>query len=303
MHKLNKNPISIDDNLENVGKGLHSPQRVFFNKVRENLKGAFLTYDLHSKTNPVSLENLHPIWAEDVADTPIRKSIKNENQDKAYNLYGSNRPFVNSHWEALKAVNGGNVLMCPLCGLEECSEMDHYLPRSLFHEFSSHTSNLIPLCHDCNQNKHDFWLNSNGKRYFFNAFFDSLPTKIIDCKITIKDGFPHVKICMSSGLNKEDYNDSIVLRTFYKLDLLKKTQMKADMFMRSETCRLQTDYSINKTYYRNNREEFWKSRVSSYNDYIKQSNSFNFIEIEMYKAIASSNEIKDWVVNSEKFYK
>ena len=79
----------------------------------------------------------------------------------------------NYHWEALKAANGGKVLMCPICGLKECSEMDHYVPRSLFHEFSSHISNLIPLCHDCNQGKHDFWLNDEGQRCFFNAFFDT----------------------------------------------------------------------------------------------------------------------------------
>ena len=222
MHKFNKNPISIDENLNNVGKGLHKEQRLFFDNERANLKNAFLNYDSHSTTDPVSLENLHPIWAENIADTAIQKSAKKEKQDRSFNLYGSSRPFVNNHLEALKAANGGNVLMCPICGLEECSEMDHYLPRSLFHEFSSHTSNLIPLCHDCNHNKHDYWLNSKGERYFFNAFFDRLPAKIIDCKITIRNGFPHVKVSMNNGLNKANYCDSIVLRTFSMLELLKK---------------------------------------------------------------------------------
>lgn len=302
MHKFNKNPISIDENLNNVGKGLHKEQRLFFDNERANLKNAFLNYDSHSTTDPVSLENLHPIWAENIADTAIQKSAKKEKQDRASNLYGSSRPFVNNHWEALKAANGGNVLMCPICGLEECSEMDHYLPRSLFHEFSSHTSNLIPLCHDCNHNKHDYWLNSKGERYFFNAFFDRLPAKIIDCKITIRNGFPHVKVSMNNGLNKANYYDSIVLRTFSMLELLRKIQMKADMFMRSETQRLISDYAIQKTNYHDNREEFWNSRISTYNEYIKHPNSFDFIELEMYKAMVSSLEIKDWVENSKEFY-
>lgn len=302
MHKFNKNPISIDENLNNVGKGLHKEQRLFFDNERANLKNAFLNYDSHSTTDPVSLENLHPIWAENIADTAIQKSAKKEKQDRASNLYGSSRPFVNNHWEALKAANGGNVLMCPICGLEECSEMDHYLPRSLFHEFSSHTSNLIPLCHDCNHNKHNYWLNSKGERYFFNAFFDRLPAKIIDCKITIRNGFPHVKVSMNNGLNKANYYDSIVLRTFSMLELLRKIQMKADMFMRSETQRLISDYAIQKTNYHDNREEFWNSRISTYNEYIKHPNSFDFIELEMYKAMVSSLEIKDWVENSKEFY-
>lgn len=281
---------------------MHKEQRLFFDNERANLKNAFLNYDSHSTTDPVSLENLHPIWAENIADTAIQKSAKKEKQDRASNLYGSSRPFVNNHWEALKAANGGNVLMCPICGLEECSEMDHYLPRSLFHEFSSHTSNLIPLCHDCNHNKHDYWLNSKGERYFFNAFFDRLPAKIIDCKITIRNGFPHVKVSMNNGLNKANYYDSIVLRTFSMLELLRKIQMKADMFMRSETQRLISDYAIQKTNYHDNREEFWNSRISTYNEYIKHPNSFDFIELEMYKAMVSSLEIKDWVENSKEFY-
>lgn len=302
MHKFKKNPISVDENLNIVGKGLHEEQRLFFKTERANLKNAFLNYDSHSTTDPVSLENLHPIWAENIADTAIQKSAKKEKQDRSFNLYGSNRPFVNKHWEALKNANGGNVLMCPICGLEECSEMDHYLPRSLFHEFSSHTSNLIPLCHDCNKDKHDYWLNSKGERYFFNAFFDRLPAKIIDCKITIRNGFPHVKVSMNNGLNKANYYDSIVLRTFSMLELLRKIQMKADMFMRSETQRLISDYAIQKTNYHDNREEFWNSRISTYNEYIKHPNSFDFIELEMYKAMVSSSEIKDWVKNSKEFY-
>ena len=301
MHKFKRNPISIDDNLDSVKKGLHTDQRTFFDTEKANLKSAFLNYDFHSTTNPVSLENLHPIWAEDIADSPIQKKSKKEKQDRAFNLYGSNRSFVNNHWEALKNANGSDVLMCPICGLEACSEMDHYLPRSIFHEFSSHTNNLIPLCHDCNQDKHDYWLNSKGERYFFNAFFDQLPANIIACSITIKNGFPYAEISISDKLNETDYYDSIVLRTFNKLKLLKKMQMKADMFMRSETQRLISDYSQQKDVYHNDRAKFWNSRISSYQEYIKHPQNFYFIDVEIYKAMISSEEIKDWVEHGINF--
>lgn len=78
MHKFKRDPISIDDNLDSVKKGLHIDQRTFFDTEKANLKSAFLNYDLHSTTNPVSLENLHPIWAEDIADSPIQKKSKKE---------------------------------------------------------------------------------------------------------------------------------------------------------------------------------------------------------------------------------
>lgn len=121
MHKLNRNPISIDDNLKIVRKGLRAEQRAFFDAEKDNLKNVFEKYDSSSTTAPVSLETLRPMWAENKTDTPAQKSSKKEKRDRAFNLYGSNRPFVNYHWEALKAANGGKVLMCPICGLKEVS--------------------------------------------------------------------------------------------------------------------------------------------------------------------------------------
>lgn len=301
MHNFKRNPITIDDNLKKVGKGLHVEQRKFLNSEEANLKKAFQEYDTHANSAPVSLEILSPIWAETATDTVAKKKEKKDKRDKAFKLYGSNRPFVNAHWEALKAANGGNVLRCPICGQKECTEMDHYMPRSLFQEYSSHTSNLIPLCHDCNQDKHDYWLNSKGERYFFNAFFDKLPNKIIECTISIKNGFPKVKVSIYSGLDKNKYQDAVVLRTITKLDLKKSFQSEADDFLRSEIRRLKNDYTTQRTVYKDDRTAFWKSRVMSYNGYVLYPEEFKFIEVEMYKAIAASPEMKDWVENSAEF--
>lgn len=301
MHKFQTNPISIDDNLACVGKGLHKEQRDFFTAEKANLKNAFSDYDAHAVTNPVSLENLRPIWIADPADSAVQEKEKQEKRDKAYNLYGSNRPFVNRHWEALKKANGGKVLMCPICGLTECSEMDHYIPRSLYQEYSSHTSNLIPLCHECNHDKHEHWLNKGGVRYFFNAFYDRLPAAIIECIITINKGFPQVKVKQHSRLDKKDYYDAIVLRTIKKLNLLEKFQVAADMFMRSEIRRMKTDFSIWKKNGDGDRKAFWRSRIDAYNSYAKHTNDFNFIEIEFYKSMAVSSELKNWVEHSVEF--
>ena len=64
MHKLNRNPISIDDNLKIVRKGLRAEQRAFFDAEKDNLKNAFEKYDSSSTTAPVSLvlktEDIHP---------------------------------------------------------------------------------------------------------------------------------------------------------------------------------------------------------------------------------------------------
>lgn len=303
MHNFNRNPISIDDNLGSVVKGLHSDQRTFLNSEKRQLKNAFLQYDACAVTNPVSLERLQPIWSDTATDTKAQKNAKKEKRDRSFKLYGSNRPFVNEHWEALKRVNGGTLLLCPICGLKPCSEMDHYMPRSLFHEYSSHASNLIPLCHNCNQDKHDYWLNRKGKRYFFNAFFDHLPAKIIDCDIYISHGFPQARIDVCAGLDATKYYDAVVLRTIKKLKLRDKFQAAADASMRSEIMRLKADFLVQATAYHDDRKAFWTSRMKSYNEYVAHPEHFNFIEVEIYRALSASKEMKNWVECSAEFLK
>lgn len=301
MHNFNRNPISIDDNLGCVGKGLHYAQRAFFNAEKKQLKNAFLQYDACAVTNPVSLELLQPMWADAVTDAKVQKDAKKEKRDRSFKLYDSDRPFVNEHWEALKRENGGTLLLCPICGLKPCTEMDHYIPRSLFQEYSSHASNLIPLCHDCNQDKHDYWLNRKGKRYFFNAFFDHLPSKIIDCGIFISHGFPQARISVCAGLDAAKYYDAVVLRTIKKLNLLDKFQSAADTVIRSEIQRLKSDFLVQSTNYHDDRKAFWNSRIMSYNEYVAHPAHFNFIEVEIFQALGASKEMKNWVERSIEF--
>lgn len=78
---------------------------------------------------------------------------------------------------------------------------------------------------------------------------------------------------------------------------MRRIQIKADLFMQSEIQHLMIDYSVQKAYYHNDRVEFWKSRKSSYNAYIKYPNSFSFIDVEIYKEMATSKELNYWVEN------
>lgn len=43
--------------------------------------------------------------------------------------------------------------LCPYCGEGRVSELDHYLPKSLFAGTTVHPANLVPACHDCNFRK------------------------------------------------------------------------------------------------------------------------------------------------------
>jgi 5-methylcytosine-specific restriction endonuclease McrA len=296
MHKLNTNPISVVANIDNVAKGLHEPLKSFFSAEKDNLRSSFLHYDSLAKISLMSLVTLKALWPDKSEDAD-----KKSKRGLAYNLYKSDRPFVNAHWEALKKANGNHVLMCPICGLEECSEMDHYIPRSSFPEYSSHVSNLIPLCHKCNHDKSESWLDDSGNRIFFNAFYDQLPAQIIECSITIDYGYPKVAVSIHKELDKSIPCNAVIVHTIGKLKLIEKFQMKADAVMRSELQRLKLDYSTQKQFYQCDRNRFWDSRVTSYKAYADCPKDFDFITIEIYKAMYMSTEMREWVVCSDDF--
>lgn len=68
--------------------------------------------------------------------------------------------------------------ICPYCGIGAPNQIDHYLPKARFPEFSVHAYNLVPCCAQCNAIKGETWL-VNGARTFINFYADALPTSAI----------------------------------------------------------------------------------------------------------------------------
>ncbi|MGD7023051.1 HNH endonuclease [Rossellomorea vietnamensis] len=66
--------------------------------------------------------------------------------------------------------------ICCYCGYGNPKTIDHYLPKSIFPEFSIHSLNLIPCCSDCNNIKDNYFVDENsGERLFINFYFDDIP--------------------------------------------------------------------------------------------------------------------------------
>lgn len=66
------------------------------------------------------------------------------------------------------------VQQCPICGISPPSELDHYLPRSVYEPLAVYVRNLIPICHDCNHSKGDAEANTPEER-LLHAYLDELP--------------------------------------------------------------------------------------------------------------------------------
>lgn len=55
------------------------------------------------------------------------------------------------------------------------TELDHYLPKSVFGEYSIYSPNLVPICRQCNGTKlNRYRLDAGGRRYL-HPYFDKLP--------------------------------------------------------------------------------------------------------------------------------
>ena len=240
MHNFIKSDISIADSLTDVGSKLKSPKKEFFAKNKDRMEKLYINYNKKAKED--SLHTLESEWTLKTNDDKTTKDAIKKNREYAYGLYGSERPYVNKHWTTLTAKNGG-LLYCPICGLNECEEMDHYVPRDhdQFPEYSAHLDNLIPICHSCNHKKSNNFLSKNGERLYFNAYYDSLTHRnILIGKITLSpiDGLPQIEVNVNPLLSKEKTPDKYILSTIDDLGLMRRFNKWAKLLLKNEMTRI-----------------------------------------------------------------
>lgn len=68
----------------------------------------------------------------------------------------------------------GGVPLCPVCGIDPPTELDHVLPRSDYPALAIYVRNLVPLCHLCNHRKLAGFAEP-GELGFVHAYFDLFP--------------------------------------------------------------------------------------------------------------------------------
>lgn len=80
-----------------------------------------------------------------------------------------------------------DVDLCPVCGIDPATELDHHLPRSTFKPLAIHTRNLVPMCHPCNHAKlAGFDVDGGG---FLHPYYDVLPDlDFLEATIDLTDG-------------------------------------------------------------------------------------------------------------------
>ncbi len=122
--------------------------------------------------------------------------------------------------------------ICPFCNIRKIEEIDHYIPKKPYPEFTLYPLNLIPICNKCNKKKGDMFVDDAKQRYFINFYSDNIDNAVF-LKVTISfdtaDVKKTTKIKYEADFSKitDDYLKGIVEKHYIKLGLIKKYEEEA----------------------------------------------------------------------------
>ncbi|MCQ1779413.1 hypothetical protein NOJ05_19580 [Neorhizobium galegae] len=95
---------------------------------------------------------------------PIGLSVKKQQ----YDLYDKRK----GGGPLLRLRQTPGLLSCPMCGSSTTGHLDHYLPRTVYQEFSILKANLIPACNHCNSGSKRMTVKGGKGERFIHPYFD-----------------------------------------------------------------------------------------------------------------------------------
>ena len=306
MRKIKPSTDNSENVLAKIGARLQGPYKALYSIREMELKSVYRKYDTKMRLN--ALESLSSsIFMPD--ETVNVSGAQHNCRSLMYNLFDDYRYMeIADHYENVKEANGGVELICPICEVETANELDHYIPRNknCNPDYSVHIHNLIPLCHTCNNNKNDVWI-ENTKRVFFNAYVDSIPDyDLFICNIYAKDGYgtllemPHAVINMSQELINGTSEDEMRIKsTIDRAKLLKyeRYPAKIQTLFREEVNRIIARFRTHKD--RMSVEDFWDEEIAQYQRYLQPKVSNNILMQAIYAAFArNEQDVRDWFVTN-----
>lgn len=149
MLKLKQPTDSYEKTLEICFKGITGNNELL-NNVRSAKHILQNHADCYAKLAPMEKLHVIPAIRHKKEDDPIvLGNLKKSDLIKLYENYFNNNKKNSRHiYDSLMAAAGGK---CPYCGgIGNPRNLDHYLPKGHYPQFSVLPINLIPSCRDCN---------------------------------------------------------------------------------------------------------------------------------------------------------
>lgn len=148
------------------------------------------------------------VWKEylkkkaNVTEIPANRNPWATINDPLKKLYPGNKGQVQEKY--IKSLRNrfrkDTYLLCPYCGRAFFEELDHYLPKTSYPEFSVLSKNLVPSCGDCNGLKGS--KAPNGKdEFFLHPYYDvGLSDQLLYFEVLPPYDTPKIRLKISSGL-------------------------------------------------------------------------------------------------------
>ncbi len=290
---------SPEDNVKEAIKGRHDKLKhddgsEYDNPVKKTLKAEktkletlFAEYDRLSV--PCKLDQLSSAYN----DATIRQNL--------HDAYNRDSKQMSDLWDNVAIDAEGKAIICPYCHSTIVTDLDHYVPRKEMPEYSVCLHNLIPLCHQCNLDKHDGWKDGSGKRIFFSAYYDDVPAldEYLDLTIVISadTNTPKAVVDMKPFEAGDSESVRLTKSTIEALKLVSKYWQKtANDEMKTLVRRFTSDFKTASRRRGISRSDFWDEQKETLQDEISDMTDNDFITKLVYEKVVSSDVFQNWML-------
>ena len=164
MRHLVKPEFDVKEIVEDCAKSYRDyDKRQQFTDNSEYIKRMSQEYDTHADIGD---------WVSIKKEKTVNGVISVADMKSLYEQKFAAHPDVRGKYydKILILAQGGK---CPICGIGQVSNLDHYLAKSIYPTYTVTPVNLIPVCRDCNFNKLDKSITSNDDAPL-NPYYDDV---------------------------------------------------------------------------------------------------------------------------------
>lgn len=283
MRNLKKAGVLPKVLLANVIQSKKGENRTRLNEMKEELESRFDEYEDKAKSGTLHL--LKEKWHYD-------KNTVGSDGVFLYSQYDNSKATIEEQVKtSVIAANEDEIILkCPICELRDDIEWDHYVPRSLFPEFSFHSYNLIPICHTCNNKKKKQWC-EKGKRLFFNAYYDT-PTDECIFEVSVNEENKILKFNISlMNFEKPQEQTRLALSTIESLELMSYVNKKLNEKFNKQL----TELIRRRKHFPGSDEEYLLMEMGTLDDGIAEIEDVNNWDRIIMTAIKDSPIVERWL--------
>lgn len=134
---------------------------------------------------------------------------------------------------------------CPCCSIGAADELDHHLPRSVYKSLALYSSNLVPMCHKCN-NKKRTAAGSEPSNSFLHVYYDQIPSehRFFFARVQIVDNKLRISFEVE---NIEELNDDLYEMINFqsnRVNLSSRLLKEVNIFLTAFYVSMETLYSV-----------------------------------------------------------